>query len=79
LAGHTAGCNPVHRNPPIAMATFVSDKELSSAPIQEASLKHKHICLGDVAAATLVLCRGVGWMTALQNAAKGRALQTRQV
>lgn len=82
LAGHTAGCNPVHRNLPIAMATFIDDKELSSAAIQEASLTHKHIYAGDVAAATLLLCRnlirGVDWVTALQNAAEGRTLQTRQ-
>ena len=82
LEGRTAGCNPVHRNPPIAMATFIGDKELSSAAIQETSLTHKHFCAGDVAAATLVLCRnlirGVDWGKALRKAAEGRAFQTRQ-
>ena len=82
LGEYTAGCNPVHRNMPIAMATFISDKELSSAAVQEACLTHKHIYAGDVAAATLILCRnlirGVEWTTALQKASEGRTLQTCQ-
>jgi len=82
LKGHTAGCNPVHRNSPLAMASGIDDKDLSNVAVQEASLTHKHIWAGDVASATVVLCRnlirGVDWVTALQNAVEGRAAQTRQ-
>ena len=82
LNGYTAGCNPVHRNFPVAMASFIEDNKLPIYAIQEASSTHKHILAGDVAAATLVLCRnlirGIDWLNALKHAAAGRTIQTRQ-
>ncbi len=80
--GMTAGCNPAHRCPPLAMASFIPDEELADAARSEAALTHRHPLAGDVAAAVAVLCRallrGQAWADALERAAAGRLDETRQ-
>jgi ADP-ribosylglycohydrolase len=80
-AGRTAGCNPAHRSPPLAMAAFLADDQLPDLAGQEASLTHRDSLAGDVAAATVVLCRclikGSDWTTAVRQAATGREERTR--
>jgi len=79
--GMTAGCNPAHRTPPLAMAAFLSNEELSNLTVQESSLTHWDSLAGDVAAASVVLCRslilGAEWVSALQNAGEGRDARIR--
>lgn len=74
--GMTAGCNPAHRCPPLAMAAFIADAALPATAAHEASLTHHDPLAGDVAAAVAVLCRslirGDDWATALDKAAIGR-------
>lgn len=74
--GLTAGCNPAHRSPPLAMAHFLADNKLPSAAFREAALTHFDSLAGDVAAGVVVLCRhlivGAGWRDALAAAACGR-------
>ena len=76
LGGQTAGCNPAHRAPPLAMAAFLGDDVLAECALREAALTHAHPLAGDVAAAVVVLCRalvrGYGWGAALSMAALGR-------
>jgi hypothetical protein len=55
--GLTAGCNPAHRAPPLAMAGFLPDERLMAFARHEAALTHKHPIAGDVSAAVVVLCR----------------------
>jgi ADP-ribosyl-[dinitrogen reductase] hydrolase len=55
--GLTAGCNPMHRAIPLALASFISDDELAEIARQEAKLTHSHPLAGDVSAATVMLCR----------------------
>jgi ADP-ribosyl-[dinitrogen reductase] hydrolase len=77
LAGFTAGCNPMHRNSPLAMAFFLSDEQLVGVAKREALLTHQHPLAGDSAAAFVVLCRqlirGQSWGKSLQKAAIGRS------
>lgn len=79
--GRTAGCNPSHRSPPLAMAAFLVDDELPDLACQGASLTHRDPLAGDVAATTVVLCRflikGSDWTSALRQAATGREEKTR--
>lgn len=79
-AGFTAGCNPAHRSPPLAMAAFLAEGQLATLAAEEASLTHCHALAGDVAAATVLLCRhlarGVDWEQAVARAAHGRMEQT---
>lgn len=79
--GMTAGCNPVHRSAPLAMLLTLPDEELAQIALAEAALTHRHPLAGDVAAATVVLCRallrGVSWREAVKIAAKGRMAETR--
>ncbi len=74
--GRTAGCNPAHRSAPLAMASFLADDQLLDAAAQEAALTHGHLLAGDVAAATVVLCRslikGSAWQIAVRQAAIAR-------
>ena len=74
--GLTAGCNPAHRSPPLAMAHFLADNKLPSAAFREAALTHFDSLAGDVAAGVVVLCRhlivGAEWRDALAAAACGR-------
>lgn len=75
LDGRTGGCNPAHRSPPLAMLAALDD-ELAEAAMAEAALTHVDPVAGDVAAATVVLCRalirGHGWPDACRAAAEGR-------
>ncbi len=79
--GLTAGCNPAHRSPPLAMAAFLIDARLPDLACQEGTLTHRDPLAGDVSAATVVLCRslirGSDWTTALQQAATERQERTR--
>lgn len=74
--GLTAGCNPVHRTVPLAMANTIADSALARCAKEEAALTHVHPLAGDVAAAAVVLCRalirGTDWATALEQAQRGR-------
>jgi ADP-ribosylglycohydrolase len=78
--GMTAGCNPAHRSAPLAMAAFLPDEDLAAAALEEAAITHWHPLAGDVAAATVVLCRalvrGSSWPAALEIASRGRSPQT---
>ena len=79
--GYTAGCNPAHRSPPLAMAAFLADDRLADLAAQEASLTHQDPLAGDAGAAVVVLCRslikGMDWPTALAQAASGREERVR--
>jgi ADP-ribosylglycohydrolase len=74
--GRTAGCNPAHRSPPLAMAAFLADDRLPDLARQEAILTHRDPLAGDVAAAVVALCRslikGADWPAALAQAAIDR-------
>jgi ADP-ribosylglycohydrolase len=77
--GLTAGCNPAHRSPPLAMAGFLPDGALPALAVREAALTHAHPLAGDVAAAVVALCRallrGAGWEETLTLAAAGRGAE----
>src|SRR5262245_34588534 len=81
LAGRTAGCNPTHRAPPLAMFVGLQDRSLARAAMAEAQLTHAHPLAGDAAAAAVRLCRsliqGSSWRVAVESAARGRAEETR--
>jgi ADP-ribosylglycohydrolase len=51
FAGQTAGCNPAHRSPPLAMLASLADDDLSHCAITEARLTHHDALAADVAAA----------------------------
>lgn len=76
FGGRTAGCNPAHRSPPLAMAAFLPDDRLVHVAQREAALTHRHPLAGDAAAFVVVLCRelirGREWTAALRLAAVGR-------
>ena len=57
--GETAGCNPAHRCPPLALAGFLSDGQLESALIAEAKLSHLHQLAGEGSALVGLLCRNL--------------------
>ena len=67
--GLTAGCNPAHRTPPLAMAAWIEDDELAAAARADASLTHQHPLAGAAAAAVVGICRrlikGADWPEAL--------------
>jgi ADP-ribosylglycohydrolase len=69
--GMTAGCNPAHRSPPLAMCASIADDTLSGCALAEARLTHHDPLAGEVAAAATGLCRalvrGVGWDVALRQ------------
>jgi ADP-ribosyl-[dinitrogen reductase] hydrolase len=83
----SAGCNPAHRCPPLAMASWISLGDLPRYAEAKAKLTHLHPVAADSAAATAVMCRllilGMGWKKALDRAGEGRddavryALKTR--
>jgi ADP-ribosylglycohydrolase len=80
--GFTAGCNPAHRSPPLAMAHYLADDKLPRAVLQEAALTHFESQAGDVAAGVVMLCRhlivGAEWQDALAAAACGRRKLTQR-
>lgn len=65
MGGMTAGCNPVHRAPPLAMSAIIADADLAECAATEAGLTHYHPLAGGVSAAAVTLCRalirGVKW------------------
>ena len=40
FGGKTAGCNPAHRSPPLAMLAAVADEDLAAFAMVEARLTH---------------------------------------
>lgn len=71
LGGLTAGCNPAHRCPPLAMAGFLPDAILSDVVHHETALTHYDRLAGDVSASVARLCRalirGIKWSQALET------------
>ncbi len=69
LGGMTAGCNPVHRNSPIAMSACFQDDEIPRIAERESLLTHKHHFAGLVSAISLQLIRslirGTDWSEAI--------------
>jgi ADP-ribosylglycohydrolase len=69
FGGMTAGCNPAHRSPPLAMCAAVADDDVAGCALAEARLTHHDPLAGEVAAAATRLCRalvrGGGWDVAL--------------
>jgi ADP-ribosylglycohydrolase len=80
FGGKTAGCNPAHRSPPLAMLAALADEALPGCAFTEARLTHRDPLAGDVAAAVTVLCRclirGAAWESAVRRSAEGRQGQT---
>ncbi|HEU4328468.1 MAG TPA: ADP-ribosylglycohydrolase family protein [Roseiflexaceae bacterium] len=74
-AGQTAGCNPAHRAAPLAAALFLDDALARRCAREDAALTHHDPLAGDVAAATVALCRalvrGMSWAEALSQAGEG--------
>ncbi len=74
FGGMTAGCNPAHRSPPLAMLVAIADDDLPGCALAEARLTHHDPLAGEVAAAATGLCRalvrGVGWDVALRQASR---------
>jgi ADP-ribosyl-[dinitrogen reductase] hydrolase len=70
--GMTAGCNPAHRSPPLAMCAAVAADDLGGCALAEANLTHHDPLAGEVAAAVNKLCRalirGVVWQDAVRDA-----------
>ena len=77
LGGDTAGCNPLHRAAPLAMAPFLPAVDLAAAAASQALLTHVHPLAGEASAAAVLLCRflveGCSFDEALSRAAEGRA------
>lgn len=77
---HTGGCNPAHRSVPLAMTSYVTDNQLAGMAKLDAEITHFDPIAGDVAAATVVLCRmlirGKSWPEALTIAAVNRMPET---
>jgi ADP-ribosylglycohydrolase len=82
FSGKTAGCNPAHRSPPLAMLASLADDDLPGCAVTEARLTHHDPLAGDVAAAVTALCRclirGAAWESAVRRSAEGRQGQTRE-
>ena len=80
FGGRTAGCNPAHRSPPLAMLASLADDNLPACAVAEARLTHHDALAGDVAAAVTVLCRslicGAAWECAVQRSAEERQAET---
>lgn len=74
FGGKTAGCNPAHRSPPLAMLGSLADDDLNGCALAEARLTHYDPLAGEVAAAVSKLCRslirGTAWGVALQGCGK---------
>lgn len=81
--GETAGCGPLHRAMPLAMAPFLSREELAEAAISSARLTHVHPLAGEASAAAVLLARdlvdGLPWAEAVARAAVGRAPEVARV
>jgi ADP-ribosyl-[dinitrogen reductase] hydrolase len=71
FGGKTAGCNPAHRSPPLAMLASIADDDLPGCAMTEARLTHHDPLAGEVAALVNKLCRaltrGAAWQDAVQE------------
>jgi ADP-ribosylglycohydrolase len=80
LGGQSAGCNPAHRAPALAVTLDTDLLGLVEAVKADAALTHHDPLAGDVAAAVAVLCRvlmgGASWEEAKLVAADGRLPET---
>ncbi len=80
LDAQTAGCNPAHRAPALAVTLDRDIQGLVEAVKADAELTHYDPLAGDVAAAVAVLCRmlidGESWQEAKPIAADGRLPET---
>lgn len=69
--GKTAGCNPAHRSPPLAMLASIADDDLDECARTEARLTHHDPVAGNVATSVNQLCRsliqGVAWEGAIRQ------------
>jgi ADP-ribosylglycohydrolase len=74
FGGKTAGCNPAHRSPPLAMLASLADDDLAACVMGEARLTHHDSLAGEVAVAVNNLCRslirGDAWDMALRRCGK---------
>ncbi|NBW90764.1 MAG: hypothetical protein EBR51_12860, partial [Gammaproteobacteria bacterium] len=74
--GMTAGCNPMHRAAPLAIALVVPDDGIEDAARRDAAITHAHALAGAAAAAAAtllrLLVRGTAWDDAATRAADGR-------
>lgn len=74
--GMTAGCNPMHRAAPLAIALVVPDDGIEDAARRDAAITHAHALAGAAAAAAAtllrLLVRGTAWDDAAARAADGR-------
>ncbi|MBL8819614.1 MAG: ADP-ribosylglycohydrolase family protein [Planctomyces sp.] len=81
LDNRTGGCNPAHRNAPLAMCFQIDDADLAKNALLEAALTHFDPIAGDVSAAVVTLCRqlikGVTWHEAIDISADGRSVHTK--
>jgi ADP-ribosyl-[dinitrogen reductase] hydrolase len=72
FGGQTAGCNPTHRSPPLAMLASIPDEALAACAMTEARLTHHDRLAGEVAAVVNRLCRslirGTPWDGAVEAA-----------
>lgn len=77
--GFTAGCNPAHRSIALAFSSLPDD-DLVGAAREEAKLTHWHLLAGDVAVATVRICRALSggrpWSEALIEGEEGRLPET---
>src|SRR5262245_4221609 len=80
FSSKTAGCNPAHRSPPLAMLAALADEALPGCAVTEARLTHHDALAGDMAAAVPMLCGsvslGAGRDGAVQRSSKGRPTAT---
>ncbi|MCA9715424.1 MAG: ADP-ribosylglycohydrolase family protein [Myxococcales bacterium] len=83
LGRRTAGCNPAHRAPALAMSPDVPDDALARCARVEAQLTHHDPVAGEVAAIVVVLCRALirrrSWDEALARALAAGSPATRDV
>ena len=74
LEGMTAGCNPLHRCPPLALSPQIPDEDLLPASQQEAQLTHYHPSAGEgsglVTSLIRSLIKGRPWEESLLKAAR---------
>src|ERR1700722_10030353 len=71
FGGKTAGCNPAHRSPPLAMLAAIADKDVATCASVEAHLTHYDPLAGEMAAVvnklSRSLIRGAAWDVALRQ------------
>jgi ADP-ribosylglycohydrolase len=75
--GETAGCNPAHRCPPLALAGFLPIIQLESVLTEEAHLSHMHQLAAEGSTFIGLLCRhlilGLPLDESLERAGRNRA------